>query len=605
MKFRTLIATVLILLPFTTFAQTTSPNNCPILTRTLTRGMRNTEVVALQKYLVSIKLLSNDSATGFYGLLTQRAVQTYQRTQNLEAVGYVGARTRAALRSCSRANAATDVGLPKQSVPPSYGGGGANTPALRECRFNGETVAHGASVIAYEPYSVSLGQTCKSETRFCNDGVLSGSYSSAACAVQIATTCVFGDHVVQSGSSITAYEVGSVSDGKACRSETRSCANGVLSGTYQYGACAVGTGASCDFLGQRYASGKSVTAYRTAIVPTWETCQGVSETRMCTNGVLSGSYVNASCSIQNETSLLWNPGPNYSAGLTLASIASDPNSHSYWGSSLTEAALVGNPSNGCPNGYPGGDGLVAPAPNGACASFYTDTRVGWTAADLNTLPGWSIWNLAGGGGVTLERTYLNNAFGKTDKCTLREIGLVYNFWPNDPNNTQFRSDSDGSPFTLGQFKKVIGKFTSKLNSQDAPTCQANPTQKIEVDFRVQYLSKSGENIRTDVLGVVVGGMNGVGIDGQPQLGDIYWEGTLPNGTRIVELHGTGVGVLAVTTSYQDYQIEFKSLYKRYITPPQGFNADDAVVMGYDVYSSTQGGNISFTLKSADLIGSNI
>ena len=201
MKFRTLIAIALILLPLTASAQTATSNSCPNLTRTLSRGMRNTEVVALQKFLVSNKLLLPDAATGFYGLLTQRAVQTYQRSQNLEAVGFVGARTRAALRTCNKIGVIKPIGAAPPTgivVPPTNGGGGGNggggtpsTPGYSMCSFGNQTIQHGSTVTAYKSLTVPNVQACTPEQRTCTDGSLSGSFQFASCSAQDAITVIY------------------------------------------------------------------------------------------------------------------------------------------------------------------------------------------------------------------------------------------------------------------------------------------------------------------------------------------------------------------------------------------------------------------------------
>ncbi len=48
----------------------------------------------------------------------------------------------------------------------------------------GGTIAHGASVTAYQSASVPNGQQCVSELRVCNNGVLSGSFQNQSCAVE-------------------------------------------------------------------------------------------------------------------------------------------------------------------------------------------------------------------------------------------------------------------------------------------------------------------------------------------------------------------------------------------------------------------------------------
>lgn len=69
------------------------------------------------------------------------------------------------------------------------GGGGGSSP----CSFNGQTIASGSSVTAYESSSVPYGQTCKGETRTCSNGQLSGSYTFAACAPQAQPSCQMGN----------------------------------------------------------------------------------------------------------------------------------------------------------------------------------------------------------------------------------------------------------------------------------------------------------------------------------------------------------------------------------------------------------------------------
>lgn len=64
-------------------------------------------------------------------------------------------------------------------------GGTVNTPAA--CVFNGQSIASGKSVVAYQSASVSAGQTCVQQTRSCSNGVLSGTYTNASCSVSGAT----------------------------------------------------------------------------------------------------------------------------------------------------------------------------------------------------------------------------------------------------------------------------------------------------------------------------------------------------------------------------------------------------------------------------------
>ncbi|OGG56667.1 hypothetical protein A3D71_03455 [Candidatus Kaiserbacteria bacterium RIFCSPHIGHO2_02_FULL_55_20] len=77
------------------------------------------------------------------------------------------------------------------AAPSAAGPGGAGAAGrvtltwadAASCTFNGSTVAHGASVTAYQTSSVPYGSSCVSENRTCNSGTLSGSYIYGSCSV--------------------------------------------------------------------------------------------------------------------------------------------------------------------------------------------------------------------------------------------------------------------------------------------------------------------------------------------------------------------------------------------------------------------------------------
>lgn len=173
----------------------------------------------------------------------------------------------------------------------SYATCAINQPAA--CLFNGKTVAHGQSVTAYLNSTTGYGTSCTSETRTCNNGVLSGSYSYGACSVSAAASCNFNGVTVAHNQSVAAYPSSSVAFGQTCQSTQRTCNNGVLSGSGDFSSCTVSAVSSCAFNNQTIAHGQSVTAYQNASVDFGQTCQ--SQTRTCTNGSLSGNYLHASC----------------------------------------------------------------------------------------------------------------------------------------------------------------------------------------------------------------------------------------------------------------------------------------------------------------------
>jgi hypothetical protein len=85
---------------------TSISTQCFLLSRTLSPNSDGLDVVRLQTFLVSNNLLSSNYITGFYGSLTQSAIQNYQCAQNIVCSGspattgwgIVGPRTYAALK---------------------------------------------------------------------------------------------------------------------------------------------------------------------------------------------------------------------------------------------------------------------------------------------------------------------------------------------------------------------------------------------------------------------------------------------------------------------------------------------------------------------------
>ncbi|WII71556.1 hypothetical protein QJS83_13890 [Bdellovibrio sp. 22V] len=165
--------------------------------------------------------------------------------------------------------------------------------SLKSCLFNGQTILHSQSVVAYQNSTVPYGGSCAFEQRRCQDGVLSGSYAYGSCAIGGAASCLFNGATIKHGSTVTAFQSSSAPFGNSCRSEVRSCNNGLLTGTYSYSSCSVGQASSCLFNGATIPHGQTVTAYLTATVASGSSCS--SQVRSCNNGVLSGSYGYSNC----------------------------------------------------------------------------------------------------------------------------------------------------------------------------------------------------------------------------------------------------------------------------------------------------------------------
>ena len=188
----------------------------------------------------------------------------------------------------------------------SFSHSSCSVSAGSSCSFNGNTILSGQSTTAYQSSTVPFGNSCIAETRTCNNGTLSGSYSNSTCTVAAPANCSLGGTPVNHGASITAFQTATVPYLSSCISESRNCINGTLSGSYLNSSCSVSGPASCTFNGSIVQSGQNITAYSTSMVPYGSSCSSVSQSRACNNGSLSGSYTNASCSVAEPSNCTFN-----------------------------------------------------------------------------------------------------------------------------------------------------------------------------------------------------------------------------------------------------------------------------------------------------------
>lgn len=154
----------------------------------------------------------------------------------------------------------------------------------------GGSIADGDAITAYSASSGSVSTCNTNESRVCSNGSLSGSYTNASCTV---TSCNLPwGGTINVGDTTTAYSSREPSASTCSNyTETRSCTTGGLTGSFVNQSCAK----MCALpWGGYLLSGQSVTAYQNLT----SSC-GTSETRTCTDGTLSGSYTYDSCSANN------------------------------------------------------------------------------------------------------------------------------------------------------------------------------------------------------------------------------------------------------------------------------------------------------------------
>ncbi len=281
--------------------------------------------------------------------------------------------------------------------------------APASCLFNGQTIASGSSLLAYASTNIALGAECFSETRVCTDGVLSGSFQFASCNINLPVSCLFNGQTILSGQTVPAYSTSSVAFGQTCTLEQRLCDNGTLSGANQYASCVVNQAASCLFNGQTIADGQSVPAFLNSSEAVGGIC--AQETRVCSNGILSGSYQFGSCVVNQPASCLFN-------GQT---IAHGDSVNAYQSSSVDYAQMCIAESRTCDNGHLSGSFQFASCDVGQAASCLFNGR---TIVSGDSVTAFLSSNVAGSGTCNSEQRLCTNGVlsgsNAFDSCTVTQ-----------------------------------------------------------------------------------------------------------------------------------------------------------------------------------------
>lgn len=279
--------------------------------------MRGDDVRELQTFLIGQSLLTGDLVTGYFGPQTRAAVQQFQSargiasSRNADSTGYgiVGPRTRSAIAQSGSS------AVPPSSAPSSSSNSASLTATLQMqiqqllARIAELQALQQQPSVSYS-WQTESWSTCTNSTQsrvvscrgsddktysehLCTASKLSESQS---CTIAQAQSCSFNGSTVADGASVLAYQSSSVPFGQTCAPQTRACTNGTLSGSYQFSSCVAGNPTTCSFNGKTVAHGASVPAYQSASVPAGQSC-GTAENRVCTSGILSGSFTNAACTV--------------------------------------------------------------------------------------------------------------------------------------------------------------------------------------------------------------------------------------------------------------------------------------------------------------------
>jgi hypothetical protein len=156
-----------------------------------------------------------------------------------------------------------------------------NTTAISNCDLV-STRSGGTSGVCASGYTGSCSFSC-----------FRGTWTSASNTCTSGCTLPWGGSI-PSGNSVIAYSASNPAGTCASVAESRVCTGTTLSGSFTLQSCTNGcTGTPWG----RVASGYSNTAYSATSVACGGSCATVSQTRTCSNGTLSGSFGNTSCSV--------------------------------------------------------------------------------------------------------------------------------------------------------------------------------------------------------------------------------------------------------------------------------------------------------------------
>lgn len=252
------------------------------------------------------------------------------------------------------------------------------------------TIAHLGTVTAYSDIDPLPPATCASvsETRTCNDGVLSGSFTG--------NTCNNGCNVAPFGpmihsATVTAYNSTTPSTSCALASQTRTCSNGTLSGTHANNTCSEpctgtpwGTVVHNDFR----------VGYLNAIS---NSCAAEDRDRYCTNG----SFDPGGASFSQTSCIPFCPAGQYRSGSCVACTAGN-----YCTGNDLQTACTNRPANSTyAAGWSSGGGATNNC-NWTCNGGYTESGGVCVTYGAYTYGAWSGWSCsaAGPGGCTRTRT---------------------------------------------------------------------------------------------------------------------------------------------------------------------------------------------------------
>lgn len=199
-----------------------------------------------------------------------------------------------------------------------------NPPSVCTNPVDGTDIAHGVTLTFALNATEAYPATCSYESRTCTNGSLSGTYTEASCTVTgvPAGSCTDPAGGVPLGDSEqrTYFENPTEAYPNVCTSELRTCSSGILDGSFTNASCSASPAQDCTNPagGADITHGTEVEFFQNSSVTSPSVC--VSEMRACDNGALSGSYTASSCNVVVPTCSVAVSGSTQGSGVTPSNV---------------------------------------------------------------------------------------------------------------------------------------------------------------------------------------------------------------------------------------------------------------------------------------------
>ncbi len=196
-------------------------------------------------------------------------------------------------------------------------------------------------------------------------------------------------------------------------------------------------------------------------------------------------------------------------------------------------------------------------------------------------PGYDL-RAQGGDGGKITATLVNDAAGKPDACTLREVTFAYEY-----PSSSFQRKPDWSAYTLGDSDRFDVSYSATISGLAPAQCASEPRTFLTTDLIYAFTDSAGR-ARTNVLSIIH--FDAAGLTSP---GTIFWNACDDSGCRVAV---PGPQIPAGRKSR--VSLEFDALLREYgpqLGHPGGV-PPDAVVTAVQIVSSNRGSDATVAVR---------